>query len=300
MRFSVIVPTYNRLESLKDCLGSLLHQDYPMEEYEILVIDDGSSDKTWRYLRKASRGDCRVRVHSIQHRGAGAARNEGLRHARGELIAFTDDDCRVSEDWLRALENAFNESRSAAVAGSLLNGTSGYLATAQHLLNFSSWHPAGGKRFVADAPTANIAYRKDAIRGIQFPEHLPEGVYEDSLFNHSLRQRGGRILFCPSIKVWHKTWEHGQTMTRFLGIQRKAAKGFVGGGYQVHGYLGKALLRLPLLNLLCPRLLMVLGRCIRYRMAGHFLLCLPLLLLGEFYRGAAIVRLRLFLSPSTD
>ena len=91
---SVIIPTYNRASLLKDAIGSVLDQEYfrrPGEgnDFELLVVDDGSDDKTCRVVE--SFGRRAVYLHQ-QHRGVSAARNLGLKQARGEFIAFLDSD----------------------------------------------------------------------------------------------------------------------------------------------------------------------------------------------------------------
>jgi len=86
-RFSVIIPTYNRLELLKEALASVWAQTY--SDHEVIVVDDGSTDGTWEYLQ--SLGD-RVKAYKQQNSGPGAARNLGASHACGECLAFLDSD----------------------------------------------------------------------------------------------------------------------------------------------------------------------------------------------------------------
>ncbi|MEN1680264.1 MAG: glycosyltransferase family A protein [Planctomycetota bacterium] len=86
-RFTVIIPTYNRSGMLAETLQSVFDQEFT--DYEILIVDDGSTDDTLESLAKL--GD-RVRVLQQQHKGCAAARNLGAREARGEYLAFLDDD----------------------------------------------------------------------------------------------------------------------------------------------------------------------------------------------------------------
>jgi glycosyltransferase involved in cell wall biosynthesis len=85
--FSIIIPTYNRLPYLKKTLNSILEQSFT--DYEIIVVDDGSTDETVNYLREL--GGC-VELLRQDNRGPGAARNLGVEHARGEYVAFLDSD----------------------------------------------------------------------------------------------------------------------------------------------------------------------------------------------------------------
>jgi len=90
---SVILPTFNRAETLVRAIQSVLNQDY--RNLEVLVVDDGSTDNTAEVMRRID--DPRVRyIPLASNRGASRARNEGLRLARGDLIAFQDSD----DEWL--------------------------------------------------------------------------------------------------------------------------------------------------------------------------------------------------------
>jgi len=97
--FSVIIPTCNRLEMLRKCLAALSLQTVPPDEFEIIVVDDGSSDGT----REAVEGltfPFRIQVVSQQNAGPGQARNNGVHVASGEFLAFTEDDVIPSPEWL--------------------------------------------------------------------------------------------------------------------------------------------------------------------------------------------------------
>jgi glycosyltransferase involved in cell wall biosynthesis len=87
-RFSIIIPTYNRLPYLKKTLNSIWEQSFT--DFEIIVVDDGSTDGTVNYLRELG-GGC-VELFRQDNRGPGAARNLGVEHARGEYTAFLDSD----------------------------------------------------------------------------------------------------------------------------------------------------------------------------------------------------------------
>lgn len=91
IRISVIIPTYNRRHVLERTLPGVLAQDFPPQDYEVIVVMDGSTDGTAEMLRDL-KPKCSLRVLESQHRGAGAARNLGIRAAVGELVLFLDDD----------------------------------------------------------------------------------------------------------------------------------------------------------------------------------------------------------------
>lgn len=105
MRVSIIVPVHNSFAYLDQCVNALLAQDFPADQYEILMVDNNSTDGSGEWLR-AMDG---IRVLSESMPGSYCARNRGIREARGEVIAFTDSDCFPDRGWLkaacRALEN---------------------------------------------------------------------------------------------------------------------------------------------------------------------------------------------------
>jgi len=105
---SVVVPTHNRPTQLAACIESLLSVDYPT--FEVIVVDNApSDDATARMVDERFGGDPRVRYLREQRPGASLARNVGTRDARGEIVAFTDDDALVDRHWLATLAQGFAE-----------------------------------------------------------------------------------------------------------------------------------------------------------------------------------------------
>ena len=94
---SIIVPVYNGENIIGACLKSLLAQDYPKDKYEVIAVDNNSKDKTADIIKEYS-------VHYLfesKVQGSYAARNTGVRHAKGEILAFTDADCVADKGWLK-------------------------------------------------------------------------------------------------------------------------------------------------------------------------------------------------------
>jgi glycosyltransferase involved in cell wall biosynthesis len=101
---SVVIPTHNRAGRLAAALESLRAQTFPRESFEVIVVDDASTDGTAALLEsEQARGELLLRtVRLADAGGPGRARNEGWRQAGGELVAFTDDDCVADPGWLEA------------------------------------------------------------------------------------------------------------------------------------------------------------------------------------------------------
>lgn len=106
-RFSVIVPTFNRLDEIRELLASLEKQRLHKDAFEIIIVDDGSSDNTAEYVREMMKTSA-LHLHFIpqNHKGPGPARNLGMENAQGEYYIFVDSDCIADENWLQAYDEA--------------------------------------------------------------------------------------------------------------------------------------------------------------------------------------------------
>jgi glucosyl-dolichyl phosphate glucuronosyltransferase len=116
---SVVVPTRNRAEYLEVCLRSLLAQDYPTDRYEVLVVDDGSTDATPEVVASAMARAAppELRQWRQPHRGVNAARDTAITNARGQLICLIDDDEQTPSSWLSAVVDGAERFPEAACLG---------------------------------------------------------------------------------------------------------------------------------------------------------------------------------------
>lgn len=116
LTFSIIIPTYGRPDQLRNCLDTLVEVDPPGDGFEVIVVDDGTPEPLEPQL-KPWRDRLEVTVLRQENAGPGPARNLGLTAARGRFVAFTDDDCLIDREWLRALESALEEHPEALIGG---------------------------------------------------------------------------------------------------------------------------------------------------------------------------------------
>ncbi len=107
--FTVVIPTFNRAPALSTVLGSVLAQTF--DDFEVVVVDDGSSDDTSEVVRRST--DPRVRYIHQENAGGCAARNNGAAHATGRFLSFLDDDDSVLPGWLEAFAEALRPPESA-------------------------------------------------------------------------------------------------------------------------------------------------------------------------------------------
>lgn len=139
--FSIIVPTYNRPKQLVICLQSLTRLDYPRDQFEVIVIDDGS-DTSLQPVVDCFSNHLDITLLNQIHTGPATARNAGAERAKGEFLAFTDDDCTPAPDWLQKLAENFNEIPVRAIGGRILNALSKniYSTTSQIIVDVAYVH----------------------------------------------------------------------------------------------------------------------------------------------------------------
>lgn len=102
VQVSVVIPTYNRAEVLTDCLLKLANQEFLKSEYEIIVVDDGSTDNTKKIVDEMKhKSSVQLRYLYQKNQGQGIARNYGVKHARGKIIIFIGDDILVLKDFVK-------------------------------------------------------------------------------------------------------------------------------------------------------------------------------------------------------
>lgn len=198
---SVVVPTFRRGDLLSRALEALSRSgDAPA--FEVIVVDDASEDaRTRAALRAAALGErLRVLTHAT-NRGPAAARNTGLMAARGDMVAFTDDDCEPEPTWLAELVCALEaaDSQVAGVGGRVTSARPGLIGdymTRQRILE-----PPPSLAYLV---TANCAFwRAPVVEVGGFDERIRRPGGEDPGLCLALRRRGYRFAFCERAVVRH-------------------------------------------------------------------------------------------------
>jgi len=118
--FSIIIPTYDRPQHLSACLESVTALHYPPALIDVVVVDDGGPAPLEGVIAPF-RSRLPVTLLRQARAGPGAARNAGAAQAKGEFLAFTDDDCRPAPDWLQALARRLTTASRAVVGGPMRN-----------------------------------------------------------------------------------------------------------------------------------------------------------------------------------
>ncbi|MBL1273789.1 MAG: glycosyltransferase [Oceanospirillales bacterium] len=111
--FSIVVPAYNEEEHIGSCLQSIFNSDYDSTQYEVIIVDNGSQDKTYEIAISSAR----ARVFQLFEGNVGAVRNYGAAKARGQILIFVDADCLMDKDWLNRAEKLIKDKPYCAYGG---------------------------------------------------------------------------------------------------------------------------------------------------------------------------------------
>ena len=229
--FSIVIPTYRRPERLAACLQSLAALDYPRDRFEVIVVDDGSGAPV-----AARSAPLELTVMTQPHAGPATARNRGAARARGDYLAFTDDDCMAEAGWLRGLAVRFGEAPDHAIGGRTLNALpeNPYSSATQLLLDFLyEWSIKSGRgTFFA---SNNLAVPTGLFRARGgFDTGFPLAAGEDREFCDRWARLGGRLTYAPDAVVrhghhltlrgyWRQHVNYGRGALRFHRLRAKAA-----------------------------------------------------------------------------
>ena len=200
-RITVVVPTYRRPELLARCLDALMAQTFSAEAFEIVVVDDGHDDATRDRVETLSRSGPPLRyLRPSAGRGPAVARNAGWRAARGEIVAFTDDDTIPDLLWLERGEAALQ----AHPPWTALSGRVEVPLTPQRRARPTDHELMTMGLETAEFVTANAFVRRSALQRVAgFDERFTRAWREDSDLQFRLIADGGGIGRCEEAVVLH-------------------------------------------------------------------------------------------------
>jgi cellulose synthase/poly-beta-1,6-N-acetylglucosamine synthase-like glycosyltransferase len=217
MDVSVIVPAYNAAATMSVCLEALASQSLPGRRYEVIVVDDGSSDETTEIVG-------RYDVHLIEQprKGPAAARNRGVMDAKGDIILFTDADCEPTENWISEMVAPFELPELAGVKGAYRTRQRGIVPRFVQCEYEERYTRMSRHRQIDFIDTYAAGYRREVFlweRG--FDVRYPNASVEDQEFSFRLAERGYKMVFNPRALVYHL---HPETLAAYF--QRKFNIGY--------------------------------------------------------------------------
>jgi glycosyltransferase involved in cell wall biosynthesis len=225
LRCSVIVPVYNGATVIGHCLDALAAQTVASDQFEIIVVDDGSLDDTGQQVERwASRHPgCQVRQVRQQHAGPAAARNQGAGIAQAPLLLFTDADCQPAPGWVQALLNGFAGPEPPAGLMGTYRSEQRSLAARFAQLEFEDRYRRMLHQPELDVvATYSAAFRRDVfMQAGGFDPGFPEANNEDVEFSYRLSQAGHTLRFAPEAQVYH---QHASSWPGY--VRTKMGRGF--------------------------------------------------------------------------
>lgn len=209
---SVVVPTRARPEFLRRCLESLLQLDYPSDRYEIIVVEDGTEGGQAVTEEIRQRAEVSVTYKRIPHSGAATSRNVGLQLAKGEIVAFIDDDAMAVGTWLRRLVDGLLREGVGGVGGRVSpEYPEPFLEAVMERggdVKWSSFNAAPqGVLEVDHLPGGNMAFWRAAlirVRGLDARYTRRGSWREDTDLCIRVRHLGYRLLYDGEARIIHR------------------------------------------------------------------------------------------------
>ena len=225
IELSIIMPTRNRADYLKDALESALNQTLDKSVYEIIVVDNGSTDSTHQVTEELNRlYEDRVRYFYEPAPGLHVGRHLGAREAKGDILVYTDDDIIALPEWLEAVRSAFNDPGVALVGGKNLPRWEGEVPDWVKLFESTDacgWHNGylslldfGDKCMEIPAYYVygcNFSIRKSVMYecGGFHPDSMPQELIRfrgdgETALSAALMAKGYRTIYEPGASVYHR------------------------------------------------------------------------------------------------
>ncbi len=214
LSLTVIIPTYNRKDILKKCLNALFNQTYPQSDYEIIVVDDGSTDGIEKVVKSLINvSSCRLRYLRQKHKGPATARNLGIKNANGKIILFIGDDIIATPNMLREHMEFHKRytSQSIAILGyvtwppdAVITPFMEYLYESGVQFGYSSIDDCLNVSYYYFY-TSNISLNRQFLLNYGlFDEDFPFAAWEDIELGYRLTRQNLRILYNPQAIAYHE------------------------------------------------------------------------------------------------
>ena len=212
---SIIVPVRNGASTIQALLESLQELDYDKRNVDVVVVDGNSTDKTRDIVKKYP-----VKLLVQQGDGLNAARNTGIKHSNGQILAFTDSDCVVPRNWVTKIVENFKDPAVSCVGGSV-KGLTGDFVSEYADNSVVPLMPSFKKRgeynavkpFFRHPAGCNMAFRRNAAEEVGlFDENIRYG-FDEVEFAERVCSAGYKMVLDPNVFVWHK---HRATLKEFL------------------------------------------------------------------------------------
>lgn len=218
MKVSVVIVCYNESNNIEQCINSILNQTYPRELFEIVIVDNNSTDGTLDKIKKYKNSANELELYINPVKSISKSRNVGIMRAKHGLVAFTDADCIAPSDWLETLVHGYAKNKKLepsliAVGGANIppQGMSRFYDALKIMIN--TFLGSGGSvqgmvlkhdGYIRHIPTVNVLYEKEAILNEGGFDEKMGSIEEDEDLSWRLAKKGYKFLYLKDSFVWHK------------------------------------------------------------------------------------------------
>ena len=206
---SIVIPTTGNVKFIRGLVDSVIKLDYPKDKFELIFIGDKPTKLIEKHSERAVKAGVNM-VVEFTPVAAGQKRNIGTKKAKGDLIAFTDDDTILREDWIKnSVKHIIENKGYVGVGGPNYTPNEelpfakavGRIFGSKFLFSFRYTIGHSKAKEIAHNPTCNYIIKKDIVTEIKFHETLWPG--EDAEFDIRVLKAGYKILYAPDVVVWH-------------------------------------------------------------------------------------------------
>jgi cellulose synthase/poly-beta-1,6-N-acetylglucosamine synthase-like glycosyltransferase len=209
MEISVVVPARNAARTIGRCLEGLLEQNAPSDLYQVIVVDDGSTDDTRRVVQEAG-----VELIAQPHEGPAAARNRGVVASKGEIVLFTDADCVPAGTWIQEMVRPFDDPEIVGVKGVYRTRQRGIVPRFVQLEYEERYELMARQRWIDFIDTYSAGYRREVFLAEGgFDTRYPNASVEDQELSFRMAELGHKMIFNPGAAVYH---QHPETLTAYF------------------------------------------------------------------------------------
>ncbi|MBN2383724.1 glycosyltransferase [bacterium] len=206
---SVIIPAYNAEGHISQCLSAIAAQWQTLIPREVIVVSDGSTDQTVSIARELG-----ARVFEIAHQGPAAARNFGAEQAQGDILIFTDADCRPDVGWVDHMTRPFDDPDVVGVMGRYKTNQTGLTARFAQAEFEDRYHRMVRLPRIDLIATYSAAFRRSVFLSEGgFNTSFARADNEDVEFSYRLARKGHKLVFTPEACVFHP---HPARLTKYL------------------------------------------------------------------------------------
>ena len=222
VKISVIIPIFNVESYLSKCLKSVINQS--LEDIEIICINDGSSDNSFKILKDFSKKDSRIKIINQSNHGLAYSRNIGIKNSTGDYILFLDSDDYIDVNTLEKLYNLAIKNECDLILFKLLNfdDKSGDKFADEYFDmkflknmiadNIFNWRDVKNRLFDISVTAPGKLYKRELIKDIEFPENL---IFEDNLFFTKTIFNSDKIFFYDEYLYYRRIRSNSITNSDF-------------------------------------------------------------------------------------